>query len=261
MNKKVFIFLIIIIIAVVIARIILLRNNNDINKKQQILNPSYIVLYEGLEIKKETGIQNLDYMKNTNENKEKYEITYSNYEKGEFLGETKGVFGEENIYDGYSYVENVKKIAISEKINAMPRNAIEIKSLPKELKELSDYSSVEIESIDLDNDGNIVCVNQYMSPEDYDNVNENETYSEIILFDSKFCKRATLASWENKGVQELSKETCLQLEDVIYLDIDNDNNMEILINLPQYDSSLLSIIKYSDDKITGETDFKVNMEP
>ena len=237
-----------------------LYNENE----KQTSNLSYIVLYDGLEIKKKIGIQYLDYMKNTNENKEKYEITYSNYEKGKFLGQTKGIFGEEDVYDGYSYVENVKKIAISEKFDAMPRNAVEIKELPEELQELSDYSSVEIEKIDLDDNGSleyIVCVNQYTSSEDYDNVNENETYSEIILFDSEFHKKATLASWENKGVQELSKEMCLQLENVIYLDIDNDNNMEILIELPAYDASILSILKYSDGDIQGNVDYKVNLEP
>ena len=54
---------------------------------------------------------------------------------------------------------------------------------------------------------------------------------------------------------------CLQLENVIYLDIDNDNNMEILIELPAYDASILSILKYSDGDIQGNVDYKVNLEP
>lgn len=89
-----------------------LYNENE----KQTSNPSYIILYDGLEIKKKTGIQYLDYMKNTNENKEKYETTYSNYEKGKFLGQTKGIFGEEDVYDGYSYVEAEFNDAISYKV-------------------------------------------------------------------------------------------------------------------------------------------------
>ena len=227
------------------------------------LNDDYIILCNGLEIEKKTGIQYEDYMKITDENKTKYEIKYYNYEKEKAIGETIGIFGRENIYDGYSYVENVSRIAISKEYNAIPRTAIKIEELPDKLQEFSDYTNTSIEKIDLDGDGNpeyVVCVNQYTKAEDYDQAN-NETYSEIMLFDKEFNKIATLASWKNEGVQELSKEMCLQLDNVIYLDIENDNNMEILVELPAYDSTLLSIFKYSNNKLEGEVDYKVNVEP
>jgi hypothetical protein len=37
--------------------------------------------------------------------------------------------------------------------------------------------------------------------------------------------------------------------------------MEILLNLPAYDSSILSIYKYSNNKIEGTTDYEVSVEP
>ena len=203
-------------------------------------------------------------MKNTVENKNKYEIVYYNYEKGQELAETRGVFGENDVYAGYSYVENVKKIAISKKYDAMPRKASKVEELPEKLNELADYTIINMEQIDLDGDEKleyIVCVNKYTNQGGYEDISENEAYSEIILFDYEFNKIATLASWNNKAFQEFSKEMCLQLEDVIYIDIDNDNNMEILISLPSYDASILSILKYSNGKVEGEINYKVNLEP
>jgi hypothetical protein len=243
-------------------------NTNTINTtnatENNIADENYIILYNGYEIENKIGTQYENYMKITNNNKEKYNITYYNYEKGQSYGETKGEFGNTNIYDGYSYVENVKKIAISKEYNAIPRTSTILTELPTELEDMLDYSKVDIESVDLDGDGKLEYVasaQKYTKPGDYEGVTSKEAYSEIILFDSNFNKIATLASWDNKDINEDSKEQYLQLEDVIYVDIDNDNNMEILLNLPTYDSSILSIYKYSNNKIEGETDYKVSLEP
>lgn len=268
-------------IIVIILGILVIRSNykmeENINKDNSYEEDAYvekenqvseqsqkILLFDGIEIERKTGIQELSYMKNTSENKKKYEIEYINYEKGNEIGEEKGIFGETDVYDGYSYVENVRKVAISEKYDAMPRTAVKLDDLPEELIDLADSSDYEIEKIDLDNDGKqeyIVCINQYINSEDYEDVSENETDSEIMLLDSEFKKVATLATWENKGVEELSKEMCLQLDDVVYVDIDNDGVMEILIELPAYDSSILSVIKYSGNEVQGSTGYKVNIEP
>ena len=233
---------------------------NESNKE----TTNYIVLYNGEEIKQTVGKQVLSYsMKNTSENKKKYNIKYYNYEKEGYKGEKTGIFGKEETYEGYSFVSNVEKIAISKKYDAMPRKTEKIKEIPDKLKEFDDYSNIDIEAIDLDGDGkkeNIICVQKQTSKEDYD-VDENEAYSEIILFDSNFEKVATLAQWTNKGVDKFNKDVFLQLDDVIYVDIDNDGIMEILVDLPAYESSILSVLKYNNNKIQGDINIKVDMTP
>lgn len=237
---------------------------NENENKDNNSNENYIVLYNGWEIENKIGAQYENYMRITDNNKNKYDITYYNYEKDKSNGAKKGKFGKTNIYDGYSYVENVNKIAISKQYNAIPRTSKKLKELPKQLEDMLDYSEVNIEQVDLEGDGKleyIASAQKFTKAGDYEGVTSNEAYSEIILFDSKFNKIATLASWENNNIEEDSKEQYLQLEDVIYVDIDNDNNMEILLNLPSYDSSVLSIYKYNNNKIDGEIDYKVNIEP
>ena len=44
-----------------------------------------------------------------------------------------------------------------------------------------------------------------------------------------------------------------------YIDLDNDGIMEILIKIPQYEGSKLSILKYNKGKIDGKTNLEVNV--
>ena len=44
-----------------------------------------------------------------------------------------------------------------------------------------------------------------------------------------------------------------------YIDLDNDGIMEILIKVPQYEGSQLSILKYNKGKIDGKTNLEVNV--
>ena len=253
-------------------------NNSDISEESDVANSEtqknntenktdsedkYFILYEGREIENKTGVQNLSDMKITNEANTKYNTKYYNYENGKYVGEKTGTFGEQTT-EGESCVENVSKIAISKKTDALPRTYSTIKELPKELEEMSDYSSVEINKIDLDGDGKeeyIVCYTvDYKEGEIGDG--EPEASSGIALLDSNYKKVADLAILKNGfwgDIKEESSKIFLSLKDVDYIDLDNDGIMEILIKIPQYEGSQLSILKYNKGKIDGKTNLEVNV--
>ena len=107
------------------------KNTNAIKTETKKEVKDYFILYKGYEMKKDTGVQNLSDMIINDENNEKYNTNYYNYEKGKYLGETEGSFGEET-YEGVSIVSNVKRIAISQKYDAIPRVYSKINTLPKE---------------------------------------------------------------------------------------------------------------------------------
>lgn len=239
---------------------------NQQNESEDKVNTNeYFILYNGYEIKNKVGIQSLSDMKITEEAKSKYNTTYYNYEKGKFLGETKGTFGNET-YEGVSVVENVKKIAISEKYNAIPRTYNMLNELPEQLKDMADYSSVKIHSIDLDGNGKteyVVCYTvNYAKGEIGDG--EPEASSGITLFDSNFKKVSDLAILENGfwgNIKEEDKKVFLSLDDMDYIDIDNDGIMEILIKVPTYEGTKISIVKYDDGKVEGEENLKASVLP
>lgn len=228
----------------------------------------YIVLYNGIEIEKKTGMQFIDdCMENTKENKEKYNIEYYNYENGRYVGKTEGIFGEKNVYnENTSYVDKVSEIAISKKYDAVPRTYMTTDNLSKELNEFMDCSSVELQSIDLDGDGkkeHILCYTvDYASGEIGDG--EPQASSEIILFDSNYKKICTLVNLEDgfwAGIKDEKQKIFLSLDDVDYIDIDNDGIMEILCQIPQYEFYSLSIVKYNNGDIEGNVGIKANLNP
>ena len=232
------------------------QNNNQIN---------YFILYNGYEIKLDTTVQELADMQIDTSNNKKYNTTYYNYENGKYVGETKGIFGEET-YEGVSRVDNVKKIAISKKYNAIPREYTVIKDLPEQLKDMSDCSTVDIHSIDLDGDNKkeyIVCYTvNYAKGAIGDG--EPEASSGIILLDSNYKKIDNLVSLENGfwgNIKEEDKKVFLSLDDVDYIDIDNDGIIEIIIRIPTYEGTKISIVKYENNISKGETNIKASVEP
>ena len=245
------------------------ENNNMINQQDKNTNKlttsDYFILYNGYEIKNKIGVQNLSDMKVTEETNNKYNTTYYNYENGKFIGETKGTFGKET-YEGVSIVDNVKRIAISQKYDAIPRAYNTINELPAQLKDMADYSTVKIHSIDLDGNGKteyVVCYTlNYAKGEIGDG--KPEASSGIILFDSNSKKVSDLVTLENGfwgNIKEEDKKVFLTLDDTDYIDIDNDGIMEIIIKVPTYEGNKISIIKYNDGKIEGETNLKAAVTP
>lgn len=225
----------------------------------------YFILYDGYEIKPEAGLQSLSDMKITSDAKTKYNTTYYNYADGKYVGETEGTFGEPT-YEGVSIVKNVFRVAISKKYDALPRAAVLLNQLPDELADMADYSSVDIHTIDLNGDGkyeNIVCAKlNYAEGEIGDG--EPEASSFIALFDSNFSKIADLVTLDDGfwgDIKDEDKKVFLSLNDVDYIDIDNDGILEILIKVPSYDGTSVSILKYDGTKLAGQTDIKASVKP
>lgn len=240
------------------------RNNNEINENSTQVGEN-IILYNGVEILNKTGIQYISDMDINDQSNKKYNTTYYNYENGKYEGATIGEFGEET-YEGVSVVQNVKRIAMTQKYNAIPRNYTTIEELPKQLMEMADYSSVNIHSIDLDNDGKteyLVCYTiNYAEGEIGDG--EPEASSGIMLLDFNYKKIADLVLLENGFWGNIKKEDnkiFLSLNDVEYVDIDNDDIMEIIINVPTYEGNQISILKYKKGNIDGEINLKASVQP
>lgn len=265
-SFKVVIALIIIVVIIGIAfAICILKNssneNNGADKNNTAIkeeSKEKIILYKGLDFSDGKNLNDITY---NEANKKKYEIEYFNYENGEKLEKSKGNLVE--TYEGISAVENVKKIAISVEYDAIPRRYTTIEGLPKELYELADCNKVEIQSVDLDGDGKkeyIVASNSYASPEDYD-TDTYTNYSDISLYDNKFKKIATLIKAKDQyreGDGKITSEFFCSLDDVEYIDIDDDGIMEVLVDLNYWENIGVNSYKYKDGKITGETECEIN---
>ena len=265
-SFKVVIALIIIVVIIGIAfAICILKNslneNNGADKNNTVIkeeSKEKIILYKGLDF---SDGKNLNDITCNEANKKKYEIEYFNYENGEKLEKSKGNLVE--TYEGISAVENVKKIAISVEYDAIPRRYTTIEGLPKELYELADCNKVEIQSVDLDGDGKkeyIVASNSYASPEDYD-TDTYTNYSDISLYDNKFKKIATLIKAKDQYREvdgKITSEFFCSLDDVEYIDIDDDGIMEVLVDLNYWENIGVNSYKYKDGKITGETECEIN---
>ena len=237
-------------------------NEDDLNENLEI--EENVILYNGIEIVKATGVQTVVDMEINDESIEKYNTTYYNYENGKYEGITTGEFGEET-YEGVSIVTNVKKIAMTQEYNAIPRKYKVIEELPEQLIDMADCSSVDINEIDLDGDGKneyLVCYTvNYAEGEIGDG--EPQASSGIMLFDNNYKKIDDLVILENgfwANIKEENYKVFLSLDDVDYIDIDNDGIMEIIIRVPTYEITEISIVKYSNNKIEGETNVKANLE-
>lgn len=270
LSTLLFIILFFLIIIVIMGTTIYKLNKNrsiEEDNSTEIQTPidNSIILYNGYEIEPKVGVQDPTDMKNSDEAKRMYNVTYYNYENGKYEGTTKGEFGEET-YDGYSLVDNVKKIAMTKEYNAIPRSYTRIKELPKELIDMADCTSVDIDSIDLDNDGKeekVVCYTVSYSKGQIGD-GEPQATSGMMLFDSNYRKIADLATLEDgfwAGFKEEDRKMFFSLDETEYIDIDNDNIMEIIINVPVYEGIRISILKYSNGIIEGETGLKASVMP
>ena len=241
--------------------------NNKVveNKVENASSKEKVFLYKGYEFETKVGVQDLSEMEITTEAKAKYETTYYNYEKGKYEGESKGEF-KEDFFEGYAAVSNVKTIAMTEEYNAIPRKYSRTTSLPEELIDMADCSSVTIDSIDLDGDEKeekIVCYTVNYS-EGQIGDGEPEASSGIMLLDSNYKKITDLAALDDgfwAGIKEEGNKIFMSLEDVEYIDLDNDGKMEIIIQVPTYEGVRISIYKYSSGNVEGETNLKASVLP
>ena len=251
-----------------------------------VAQDDFFIVYNGREIQKDVGVKQTSDMETSKNNKKKYNIKYYNYENGQYKGETKGIFGKEETYEGQSIVSNVSKIAISKKYNAIPRNITKMKVIPEELKKEKMYpvqvlhpstgesvsvnfEDLKVKSVDLDGDNKLeylVCWKLDIEEGEYED-SHAESSSGIILFDNTFNKISQLVSIKqefknNQDKKDKKEETFVfDIDDVECIDIDNDGKMEVLIELPSWEGFKYSLLKYDNGKIEGKVNYEASLEP
>ena len=233
-------------------------NANQVNTNK-VLNEELIVLYDGLilDTTKMDEVE-LKYIDNNSTEKDKYVITYYNYENFAFQKSSLGQISEQ-IFDNLVGIEGVGKIAISEEYNAIPREVKVINTLPTVVLDnntkLSEYDSVKTIIADLD--GN--ATDEYITIL----ANKKTGYSKIALYDATGNLIADLADigksqWDSAS----NMEYYLSLSNVNIIDIDNDNIMEILVEIPKYEGEpSVSLLKYKNNELTGKKNIHCSLLP
>lgn len=189
------------------------------------------------------------YIEDNAQNKDLYDNKeYNIYTKNQFITKTIGRT-ELGTYEGtlaVRYSANLNNIdnttiAIMQSYNAMPRKSNKV-NMPEYL--YSGYENREMEEIDLDGDGN----NEYIFI-----LNKNENgESKIVLANKKenaFEEISTLLYTINGDFFNCSIDS----SNVMYIDVDNDGIMEILLIVPGWEWSNMVLFKYQDGTIRGNT--------
>lgn len=225
---------------------------------RKVQNENIVVLYDGLILDvSEMKQVELKYIDSTNEQKDKYVITYYNYENYSFQNSGLGSLSTQ-VYDGLLKINNVGKIAISESYNAIPRNIQVVNALPtivSDNNKLSDYDNVKAIITDLDGNG----TDEYILVL----ANKATGYSKISFVDSTGSKLTDLAYIEkSKWGQASEHGYYLSISNVQIVDIDNDNVMEVLVEIPKYEGEpAVSLIKYKNGELQGDTNIECSLLP
>ena len=198
----------------------------------------------------------LKYIDNTNDQADKYVITYYDYENYSFKESKLGTFSSQ-LYEGLVKIDNVGKIAISEDYDAIPRNVKVVNTIPTIVLDnnpkVADYDSVKTLIVDLDGNGT----------EEYILVLANKTtgFSKITFIDSKGQKVADLASIEkSKWKKDATSEYYLSISNVEVIDVDNDGIMEIVVEIPHATGDpTVSLLKYNNGNLSGKTDIECSL--
>ena len=230
----------------------------DANSRK-VMNENLIVLYNGLILDtSKMANTELKYIDNSDKYKDKYVITYYNYESFGFKDSKLGTLSEQ-VYDGLVKIDNVGKIAISESYNAVPREIKIVNAIPTLVSDknskIGNYDSTKTIITDLDGNGS----------EEYILILANKAtgYSKITLMDSAGTKVADLAYIEkSKWESVTTEEYHLSLDNVEVIDIDNDGIMEILVEIPKYEGDpSVSMLKYKNGELSGDTNVECSLLP
>lgn len=220
---------------------------------RKVLNESIIVLYDGLILDSdEMGLVELKYIDNSSATKDNYVITYYNYTNYGYENSTLGTLSTQ-VLDGLVKINNVGKVAISEKYEAIPREIQVINSIPAVVLDnnssFSDYDTKKTIIIDLDGNG----TNEYIVIL----ANKATGESKVVLVESAGFLKSTLATMNKSGWDTVSTDGYyLSYNNIEILDIDNDGIMEILFEVPTTDTvpSQISLLKYKAGELSGKTD-------
>ena len=238
------------------------NNTNTMNtisaNEVKTLNEQLIVLYDGLILNTtEMKVVKLNYIDKSSLDKDKYVITYYNYENFAYVDSKLGTLSDE-IYSGAIGVKNVGKIALSEKYEAIPREVKVVNAVPDivaQNNDLSKYDSVKAIITDLDGNGTTEYVLIL--------ANRKTGYSKITLVDSQGSKVADLAYIEkSKWESATTEEYHLSISNIEIIDIDNDGTMEIVLELPTYEGAPdISLIKYKNGELQGQVNYECSLLP
>jgi len=225
---------------------------------RKVLNESIIVLYDGLILDAESmGLKELKYIDNSSNNKDKYVITYYNYENYGFKNSTLGTLSSQ-VVDGLVKIDNVGKVSISEKYEAIPQEIQVVNSIPAVVLDnnssFANYDTKKTIITDLDGNG----TNEYIV------ILSNKTTGEskIVLVESTGFIKATLATMDKSGWDSIATDGYyLSYSNLEVLDIDNDGVMEILIELPTTSvvPTQVSLLKYKNGELSGTTDISCSL--
>ena len=225
---------------------------------RKVLNESIIVLYDGLILdSEEMGIVELKYIDNSSSSKDNYVITYYNYENYGFKNSTLGTLSTQ-VVDGLVKIDNIGKIAISEKYEAIPREIQVINSIPTVVldnnSDFANYDTKKTIITDLDGNG----TNEYILILASKVTGE----SKIVLVESTGLVKSTIAKMDKSGWDGVSSDGYyLSYSNIEILDIDNDGIMEIIFEIPTTNAipSQISLLKYKNGEIFGTTDYTCSL--
>jgi len=213
-----------------------------------------VFLYQGFEIKSKVGdTDSLDaYLYMSEQNPQKYNVTFYNYEQGRFAGTTVGRYKGDT--GGYESVENVKTFAFSKQYNVFPRSYVMLNELPIQLVDMIDCSNIDVMEIDLDGDNKneyIVCSQKDYSEYDTDS---EEAVSSVVLLNSEFEKIADIVTYTDDFID--GYKSYLSIDDITCIDIDEDGIMEILMDIPGWEWCTVKIVKYANGRIYEGSNIK-----
>ena len=226
---------------------------------RRVLNESIVVLYDGLILENDKmGVVELKYIDNSNPSKDNYVITYFNYENYGYKDSSLGTLSTQ-VVDGLVKIDNVGKVAISEKYEAIPREIQVVNSIPAVVLDnnsnLSEFDAKKTIITDLDGNG----TNEYILILG----NKSTGESKIILVESTGFIKATIAKMDKSGWDGITTDGYyLSYSNVEILDIDNDGIMEIIFEVPTTNStpSQISLVKYKNGDISGELDYTCSLK-
>lgn len=229
-------------------------------------NTDYILLYNGFEIEKNAGAQYMKYKELTDENTAKYSINYYNYNNNNFTGVSKGNFGKEIEYGIYSKVYNVDGIATSQKFDLFPRKIEKVENIPAKIKNKDNEIKTTLVKIDLDGDNKFEYIAVETKKYDVD-LSEGfikpgvmEYSSTVILYNENFEKIDTLITINDDYADTIEYFT--DIDDIKFLDIDNDGIVEILVEFPVWEGPVgVSIYKYNNGKLEGDVRYIASITP
>lgn len=225
---------------------------------RKVLNEEIIVLYDGLVLDvEEMGLIEPKYIDNSSSNKDNYVITYYNYGSYQFKDSTLGTLSTQ-VLDGLVKIDNVGKVSISEKYDAIPREIQVVNSIPAVVldnnSEFANYDTKKTIITDLDGNG----TNEYIVILG----NKTSGESKVILVESTGFIKAVLGKMDKSGWDSIATDGYyLSYSNIEVLDIDNDGIMEILFELPTTASvpSQISVLKYKNGELAGKTDVECTL--